>query len=125
MVRLGRRIIGGPAELRRHEMLPERRDPGISDGLKSHGYRVLGTPDADPTLGGHGGAPVMRKYASSPATHYSSRDSLFLVVIAVVSLICGVVSFYAWRAEHNPALTASAEDEAPRLPLPAGPRKYQ
>ena len=70
-------------------------------------------------------APFMKKYAPSPATHYSSRDSLFLVVIAVVSLICGVVSFYAWRAEHNPSLTASAEDDAPRLPLPAGPRKYQ
>jgi hypothetical protein len=67
----------------------------------------------------------MRKYALSPATHYSSRDSLFLVAIAMVSLVCGIVSFYAWRAEHNPSLTASVEDEAPRVPLPAGPRKYQ
>jgi hypothetical protein len=67
----------------------------------------------------------MRKNPPSPATHYSSRDSLFLIVIAVVSLICGAVSFYAWRAEHNPSLTASAEDDAPRAPLPAGPRKYQ
>jgi hypothetical protein len=67
----------------------------------------------------------MRKYAPSPATHYTSRDSLFLVAIAVVSLLCGTVSFCAWRAEHNPALTASAEDDVPRVPLPAGPRKYQ
>jgi len=67
----------------------------------------------------------MRKYAPSPATHYSSRDSLFLIVIAVVSLICGAVSFYAWHAERNPSLTASIEDDAPRAPLPAGPRKYQ
>ena len=67
----------------------------------------------------------MRKYAPSPATHYASRDSLFLVVIAVVSLICGAVSFLAWRAEHNPSLTASIEDDVPRVPLPAGPRKYQ
>ena len=65
----------------------------------------------------------MRKYAPSPATHYSSRDSLFLVAIAVVSLVCGAVSFYVWRAEHNPSLTASIED-SPRVPLPAGPRKY-
>jgi hypothetical protein len=67
----------------------------------------------------------MRKHPLSPATHYASRDSLFLIAIAVVSLICGAVSFYVWRAEHIPSLTASAEDEAPRLPLPAGPRKYQ
>ena len=67
----------------------------------------------------------MRKYAPSPATHYSSRDSLFLVVIAVVSLVCGTLSFCAWRAEHNPSLTASMEDEAHSVPLPAGPRKYQ
>jgi hypothetical protein len=67
----------------------------------------------------------MKKYAPSPATHYASRDSLFLIAIAVVSLVCGAVSFYAWRAEHNPSLTASMEDDAPRVPLPAGPRKYQ
>ena len=67
----------------------------------------------------------MRKYAPSPATHYSSRDSLFLVAIAVVSLICGVVSLWAWRTEHNSSLTVSMEDDAPRVPLPAGPRKYQ
>ena len=68
----------------------------------------------------------MRKYyAPSPATHYSSRDSLFLVVIAVVSLVCGAVSFYAWRAEYSPSLTASMEDDTPRVPLPAGPWKYQ
>ena len=67
----------------------------------------------------------MRKYAPSPATHYSSRDSLFLVAIAVVSLVCGTVSFCAWRAEHNPSLTASMEDDTPSVPLPAGPRKYQ
>ena len=66
----------------------------------------------------------MRKYAPSPATHYSSRDSLFLIAIAVVSLVCGIVSFYAWRAEHNPSLTASTEDDIPSVPLPAGPRKY-
>jgi hypothetical protein len=67
----------------------------------------------------------MRKYAPPPGTHYSSRDSLFLVAIAVVSLVCGAVSFYAWRAAHNPSLSASIEDEAPSVPLPAGPRKYQ
>jgi hypothetical protein len=66
----------------------------------------------------------MRKSAPSPATHYSSRDSLFLIAIAVVSLICGAVSFYAWRAGHNPSLTASMADDAQRVPLPAGPRKY-
>ena len=67
----------------------------------------------------------MRKYAPSPATHYSSRDSLFLVSIAVVSLVCGAVSFCAWQGEHNPSLTASMEDDARPVPLPAGPRKYQ
>jgi hypothetical protein len=94
-------------------------------GSKATVIKVLGTPDADSTLAGYGGAPVMRKYAPSPATHYSSRDSLFLIAIAVVSLVCGAVSFYAWHAEHNPSLTASIEDDAPRVPLPAGPRKYQ
>lgn len=67
----------------------------------------------------------MRKPAPSPATQYSSRDSLFLFAIAAVSLVCGAVSFYAWRAEQTPALTASMADDAPRVPLPAGPRKYQ
>jgi hypothetical protein len=66
----------------------------------------------------------MRTYAPSPATHYSSRDSLFLVAISIVSLVCGVVSFCVWRAGIDPSLTASVEDNA-RVPLPAGPRKYQ
>src|ERR1044071_4632043 len=99
-----------------------------------------GTPDADSTLGVTAAtrdvspqrlhrsiyreALAMRKYAPSPATHYSSRDSLFLVAIAVVSLICGVVSFCVWRAGIDPSLTASVEDNA-RVLLPAGPRKYQ
>jgi hypothetical protein len=66
---------------------------------------------------------VMRKYDPPPAD-YSSRDSLFLLAIAVVSLVCGAVSFFLWRAEHNPSLSASMEDSH-HVPLPAGPRKYQ
>ncbi len=64
------------------------------------------------------------------ASHVSTpgfRDSFFLLTVGIISLICGVVSFYAWQTLHSPAVsaTASAEDDAPRMPLPAGPRKYQ
>ena len=68
----------------------------------------------------------MAKQASSAAAH-RVRDSFFLLTVGIISLICGVVSFYAWQTQHGPAVstTASAEDDAPRMPLPAGPRKYQ
>jgi len=85
---------------------------------------IKGTPRASSTLGGIR-APVMKRQTPSPATHHSYRDSVFLVAIAAVSLICGAVSFFTWRAEHTASLTASVADDTPRVPLPAGPRKYQ
>ena len=66
----------------------------------------------------------MKSDPPSPATQYASRDSMFLIAIAAVALVCGAVSLYAWRAEQAPSVTASTDD-APRVPLPAGPRKYQ
>jgi hypothetical protein len=69
----------------------------------------------------------MAKLASSPSGPHGFRDSAFLLAVAVVSLVCGAASFYAWQTQPRPAVnaTASVEDDAPHTPLPAGPRKYQ
>ena len=68
----------------------------------------------------------MSKFAS-PVRAVGFRDTAFLLVIGVISLVCGAVSFYAWQTQHDftTSATASAEDDAPRAPLPAGPRKYR
>ena len=94
------------------------------DAVPPDRFKTGGTPRASSTLGGIR-APVMKRQTPSPATHHSYRDSVFLVAIAAVSLICGAVSFFTWRAEHTASLTASVADDTPRVPLPAGPRKYQ
>jgi len=62
---------------------------------------------------------------ASPA--HGFRDTVFLLTVGLISLVCGVVSFYVWQTQRDFAAnaTASAEDDAPRAPLPAGPRKYQ
>jgi hypothetical protein len=69
----------------------------------------------------------MAKLASSPAAARGFRDSAFLLAIAAVSLFGGAVSFYAWQTQPRPVVnaTASVEDDAPHMPLPSGPRKYQ
>jgi hypothetical protein len=66
----------------------------------------------------------MAKLASSS---HGFHDTVFLLTVGIISLVCGVVSFYAWQTQRDFAVnaTASAEDDAPRAPLPAGPRKYQ
>jgi hypothetical protein len=69
----------------------------------------------------------MAKLPHSSAAARGFRDTVFLLAVGVISLVCGAVSFYAWQTQHGLAVsaTASAEDDAPRAPLPAGPRKYQ
>jgi len=69
----------------------------------------------------------MAKPTHPPAAAHGFHDTVFLLAVGVISLVCGVVSFYAWQAQHVLAVgaTASTEDDAPRTPLPAGPRKYQ
>ena len=68
----------------------------------------------------------MHKPATSAGSH-GFRDTAFLLAVGVISLVCGAVSFYAWHTQRafTENTTASAEDDAPRAPLPAGPRKYQ
>ena len=68
----------------------------------------------------------MVKPASSADGH-GSRDTVFLLAVGIISLVCGIVSFYTWHAQRDFAssATASVEDDAPSAPLPAGPRKYQ
>jgi hypothetical protein len=68
----------------------------------------------------------MAKLTHSPAPAHGFRDTVFLLAVGLISLVCGAVSFYAWQTQRGPAVstTASAEDDAPRMPLPAGPRKY-
>lgn len=55
------------------------------------------------------------------------RDSIALVVIGVLALAASAVTFVAGQMRVGaPQVTATADDEdAPRVPLPAGPRKYQ
>lgn len=54
------------------------------------------------------------------------RDSVALVVIGVLALAASAASFVAGQMSVSPPQVAIAdEDDAPRVPLPAGPRKYQ
>jgi len=62
---------------------------------------------------------------ASPA--HGFHDTVFLLTVGIISLVCGVVSFCTWQTQRDFAVnaTASAEDDASHAPLPAGPRKYQ
>jgi hypothetical protein len=48
-----------------------------------------------------------------------------LLVIAILALICGALSLVLQNVEYAGSVTATASDERPATPLPAGPRKYQ
>ena len=52
------------------------------------------------------------------------RDTIFLIVVAAVSFAASALSFYVGH-QQKAAIVATAEGDAPRVPVPAGPRKYQ
>jgi hypothetical protein len=61
-----------------------------------------------------------------PATNRPrTRDSSILLAIAVLAIVCGVLSFGLQTLQQTAAVTASATDDGRGMPLPAGPRKYQ
>jgi hypothetical protein len=51
-------------------------------------------------------------------------DTIFLIVVAAVSFAASALSLYVGHQQKT-AIVATAEEDAPRVPLPAGPRKYQ
>jgi hypothetical protein len=54
------------------------------------------------------------------------RDGIALVVIGVLALVASAASFVAGQMSISPPQVAATDaDDAPRVPLPAGPRKYQ
>ena len=55
------------------------------------------------------------------------REGIALLVIGVLALAASAASFVAGQMRAAPPqVTATAdEDDTPRVPLPAGPRKYQ
>jgi hypothetical protein len=65
----------------------------------------------------------MRDHA--PADRPRFRDSTFLLAVAIVALVLGALSLFLQNVERTPSVTATAADERPAMPLPAGPRKYQ
>lgn len=54
-------------------------------------------------------------------------EAKLLAVIAVVAALASALSFYVANKSAALPVTMTAEDEEdrPRIPLPAGPRKYQ
>jgi hypothetical protein len=54
------------------------------------------------------------------------REGLLLATIGVLALLASAVSFYAGYRTTTPVVATTAiDDDGPRIPLPAGPRKYQ
>ena len=53
-------------------------------------------------------------------------DAIFLVVVGTLSLLASAMTFRIGRQQNAATIAAAAEDEdTPRTPLPAGPRKYR
>jgi hypothetical protein len=52
-------------------------------------------------------------------------EAVFVVVVGLTAMLASAAALYV--ARHNMPVVAAAEgdDERPRFPLPAGPRKYQ
>jgi hypothetical protein len=67
----------------------------------------------------------MSDHPPAPAERPRFRDSTFLLAVAILALVLGALSIYLQNVEHAPSVTATAADEQPTTPLPAGPRKYQ
>jgi hypothetical protein len=67
----------------------------------------------------------MRDHAPAPTDRPRFRDSTFLLAVAIVALVLGALSLFLRNVERTPSVTATAADERPATPLPAGPRKYQ
>jgi hypothetical protein len=67
--------------------------------------------------------PNMSDHA--PAYRFRFRDSTFLLAVAILALTFGALSLYMQNVDRAGSVTTTASDEGPRIPLPAGPRKYQ
>ena len=52
-------------------------------------------------------------------------DTIFLVVVGILSLIASAVTFHIGRQQNAAIIAAGDDEDAPRIPLPAGPRKYR
>ena len=52
-------------------------------------------------------------------------DTIFLVVVGILSLIASAVTFHIGRQQNAAIIAAGDDEDAPRTPLPAGPRKYR
>jgi hypothetical protein len=50
---------------------------------------------------------------------------MFLIVVALVSLGAGALTFYIGRHQSPAAIVNADNEDAVRTPLPSGPRKYQ
>ena len=50
-------------------------------------------------------------------------DTIFLVIVGLVALGASAAMFYLGKMQDQPAAKSDDEDR-PRIPLPAGPRKY-
>lgn len=59
-------------------------------------------------------------------TSLTRGEEMFLLTVAVVSAIACATSFYVgYHSNTVIASTQQEDDDAPRVPLAAGPRKYQ
>ena len=72
---------------------------------------------------------VLVKNETPVAIHHDRKrlrrhDTAFLIAVAVLSILASMTSFYVGQRQ-NTAVMATTEDGGPRVPLPAGPRKYQ
>jgi hypothetical protein len=64
-------------------------------------------------------------HAPAPADRFRFRDSIFLLTIASLAIVCGALSLYMQNVERARLVGSIATDDRPSIPLPAGPRKYQ
>ena len=51
-------------------------------------------------------------------------DSIFLVVVGLVALGASAGMFYLGKMQDEPVAAKSDDEDRPRIPLPAAPRKY-
>jgi hypothetical protein len=56
---------------------------------------------------------------------FRRSDTIFLVVVGILSLIASAVTFHIGRQQNAAIISAADDEDAPRTPLPAGPRKYR
>jgi len=52
-------------------------------------------------------------------------DAIFLVVVGTLSLLASAMTFHIGRQQNAASIAAADDEDTPRTPLPAGPRKYR